>query len=42
MSTQTKVPRLDKYDALVHRLFEILILSDILKKGTRVALNREP
>lgn len=26
------VPRLDKYDALLRRLFEILILSDIVKK----------
>lgn len=32
MSTQTKVPRLDKYDALIRRLYEVLILSDFLKK----------
>lgn len=32
MNTQRMIPRLDKYDALVRRLFEILMLSDIIKK----------
>ena len=43
MGTQRFVPRLDKYNALIHRLFEILILSDILKKvhGSHSTVNHD-